>query len=80
ALAAGTPVIGLARGGATDIVRDGIDGLLIDDTDLASVRTAIAGIRARDWDRRALSDRAGDFSTERFVERMRAVVDPLLAG
>jgi len=80
ALAAGTPVIGLARGGATDIVRDGIDGMLIEDTDIASVRRAIAELRARDWDRQALSDRAGDFSTERFVERMRAVVDPLLAG
>lgn len=80
ALAAGTPVVGLARGGATDIVRDGIDGLLIDDADLASLRTAIAGIRARDWNRGVLSDRAREFSTERFVERMRAIIDPLLAG
>ncbi len=80
ALAAGTPVIGLARGGATDIVRDGIDGLLIDDADRASLRAAISGIHGRDWDRGALSDRAREFSTERFVERMRAIIDPLLAG
>jgi glycosyltransferase involved in cell wall biosynthesis len=75
ALAAGTPVVALAAGGARDIVRDGVDGVLIERADLAAVRGGVQAVAARSWDAAALRHRAHEFSTERFLERMRAWLD-----
>ena len=83
ALAAGTPVIGFARGGARDIVRDGIDGVLVDRTDPATIRAAVDRVATERWDRTTLRARAEEFSRERFLERLSAVVEaaaPPLTG
>jgi glycosyltransferase involved in cell wall biosynthesis len=79
ALAAGAPVIALNRGGATDIVRPGVDGLLIDEPTVAALREAIAQVASRSWDAQALAERAGEFSRENFLRRMSAYVDQFLA-
>jgi glycosyltransferase involved in cell wall biosynthesis len=75
ALAAGTPVIGLARGGAVDIVRDGVDGVLVQDADPASVREAVKRVATMTWDPDALAARAQQFSRARFVSRLREYID-----
>jgi glycosyltransferase involved in cell wall biosynthesis len=75
ALAAGTPVIALGRGGALDIVRPGVDGLLIDDARPETIGAAVRELAGREWDPFALAARAAEFSRERFLERMRVVVD-----
>ncbi|MDQ3721794.1 MAG: glycosyltransferase [Actinomycetota bacterium] len=77
ALAAGTPVIGLARGGALDIVRDGVDGILVDRADTAALRTAIERVAGAQWDRTALRARAQEFSRERFLERLGSLIGSL---
>lgn len=77
ALAAGTPVIGLARGGALDIVRDGVDGVLVGDADTASLRAAIERVASAQWDRVALRARAEEFSRERFLERLGSLIQSL---
>lgn len=69
ALAAGTPVVALSRGGAVDIVRPDVDGILIDDPELAALRAAIVTTAERAWDAETLVARAREFSTQRFVER-----------
>jgi glycosyltransferase involved in cell wall biosynthesis len=69
ALAAGTPVIALGRGGALDIVRPEIDGLLLERPDSGLLRRAVETIAARTWDRSALVEQARSFSRERFVSR-----------
>ncbi len=69
ALAAGTPVIALSRGGARDVVRPGIDGVLIDERSVTSVRAAIEQIARGSWSREELAQRASEFSTDRFVAR-----------
>jgi glycosyltransferase involved in cell wall biosynthesis len=69
ALAAGTPVIALRSGGARDIVRDGIDGVLVDDASPAALRAAVLRVGERDWDPEALRERAQEFSRERFAAR-----------
>ena len=74
ALAAGTPVIGFARGGARDIVRDGIDGVLVDRADTTQIRAAVERVATEPWDRITLRARAEEFSRERFLERLAAVV------
>jgi glycosyltransferase involved in cell wall biosynthesis len=71
-LASGTPVIALGRGGAVDIVRPDVDGVLIDDPDLDALRAAITTAAERDWDTDALVARSREFSTQRFVERFEA--------
>ena len=75
ALAAGAPVVALARGGSLDIVRPEEDGLLVVRADPVSVREAVERMAARDWDPDALAARAREFSRERFLERLLATID-----
>jgi glycosyltransferase involved in cell wall biosynthesis len=74
-LAAGAPVIGLARGGALDIVRPEEDGLLVERADPASVREAVKRLAAREWNRDALAARAATFSRGRFLERLLETIE-----
>ncbi|MBS1879812.1 MAG: glycosyltransferase [Actinobacteria bacterium] len=77
ALAAGTPVVALDAGGARDIVRDGIDGVLLAGSDApsaASLAAAVERVASASWDRDALVARAGEFSRERFAARMRELL------
>lgn len=71
ALAAGTPVIALNRGGARDIVRQGLDGVLVDSPEVEQLRMAVRGAASRDWDPDALALRARMFSRQRFLQRFR---------
>ena len=77
ALAAGAPVIGVDRGGARDIVRPGVDGVLLDAPDVSALREAVEKVAARSWDRGALARRAREFSRERFLARFRAHLSDL---
>lgn len=77
ALAAGTPVIALDRGGARDIVRHGIDGLLLPDAEPQTLRRAVEEVARWEPDRRALAERAAAFSRGRFLERMAAAIQEL---
>jgi glycosyltransferase involved in cell wall biosynthesis len=72
ALASGTPLIALNRGGAKDIVRPGRDGLLIEEASAELLREAVKEVATTHWDARLLAARAGAFSRARFVERFRA--------
>ena len=75
ALAAGSPVVALYRGGARDIVRNGVDGVLVERADLRELRTAIRTVAETRWDAGELRARALEFATERFLEQMRAWLD-----
>lgn len=75
ALASGTPVVALDAGGSRDIVRQGIDGVLIANADLTDLREGIRTVAAGTWDRQTLRHRALEFSAERFLERMRSWLD-----
>jgi glycosyltransferase involved in cell wall biosynthesis len=75
ALAAGAPVVALDAGGARDIVRNGVDGALIEKPELGPLRYAIRSVAEMDWDPAELHSRASEFATERFLERMRDWLD-----
>ncbi len=75
ALAAGTPVIALAAGGARDIVRDGVDGVLVEQPELHQLRAAIRSTADSYWHPGQLRARALEFTPERFLERTRAWLD-----
>jgi glycosyltransferase involved in cell wall biosynthesis len=80
ALASGTPVVALDRGGAADIVRSGLEGVLVEEATVEEVRRAVGELRAADWDAQALRDRAREFSRERFETRLRAHIEELLVA
>jgi glycosyltransferase involved in cell wall biosynthesis len=70
ALGSGTPVLALARGGALDIIRSGVDGELIEDAEIELVRDGLHRLASRDWSREELAARARLFARERFLERL----------
>ncbi len=74
ALAGGAPVIALNAGGARDIVRDGIDGVLISEPTVATLRASVEQVATQEWDRKRLAERATEFSRNRFVTRMRELL------
>jgi glycosyltransferase involved in cell wall biosynthesis len=80
ALAAATPVIALNRGGARDIVRPNVDGVLIAEARSDLLRDAIAAVSSEKWDVRALVSRARSFSREHFANRVLNEIEPLLAA
>ena len=58
ALAAGTPVVALGRGGALDVVRPEVDGVLIREPLVDEIRAAVDEVARRRWDASALAARA----------------------
>lgn len=70
ALACGTPVLALSRGGVLDIVRDGIDGLFFAKDTEREVVAAIDKLRRMQFNSMNLRERAENFSAERFTRRL----------
>lgn len=69
---AGRPVVAVAAGGALETVRDGVDGLLVEDHDIRRWARALLAVHERDWDPVVLRDAAAPFSFEEFARRIRA--------
>jgi glycosyltransferase involved in cell wall biosynthesis len=75
ALAAGTPVLAVDRGGARDIVRRGRDGVLISDgADKRQIRAGVRELAERRWYPNELRAGAQRFSEERFRMRLAEVL------
>jgi glycosyltransferase involved in cell wall biosynthesis len=75
ALAAGTPVLGANAGGARDIVRPELDGVLIGDpADPARIRAGVRELAGGEWNPDALRESARRFSEERFRARLADVL------
>ncbi|NQX11394.1 glycosyltransferase [Microbacteriaceae bacterium VKM Ac-2855] len=73
AMAAGTPVIGIDRGGVTETIEDGVTGSFVSDwTDPVGIRAAIE--RARSTDPETIAAHARSFSKERFDDALRSWV------
>jgi len=74
ALASGAPVIALAKGGAPEIVRDGVDGTLVAEPDPELFASAVERLERSRWDPEALRAGARRFDKPRFVTRIREIV------
>lgn len=79
ALASGTPVVALRAGGAPEIVRDGIDGHLVDRADVEAFEAAVLRVERGSFDRAELRRQAERFGLARFEARVRAIVDDAYA-
>ncbi len=85
ALACGTPVVALGRGGVLDIVEDGVHGVLCpppagDEDRVRELAAAIDKARGFRFNSLELRNRAEQFSVERFQQGFRSLVDRLLPG
>ncbi|HEV8654719.1 MAG TPA: glycosyltransferase [Candidatus Limnocylindria bacterium] len=75
ALASGAPVVALAAGGASEIVRDGIDGALVTTPEPDAFAEAVLRVEQRTWDVEELRRSARRFDVSRFRDRIRAIVE-----
>ncbi|MEV7973360.1 glycosyltransferase [Cellulomonas sp. NPDC089187] len=75
AAAFGRPSVVLRDGGYLDTVRDGVTGEFFDRPEAESIAAAIDRGLARTWDRGLLRAHAESFGLDRFIDRLRAVVD-----
>ena len=80
AMASGTPVIALGRGGALDTVKDGETGVLFDRPDPECLNDAIARFERieESFDRTHLVTWAEQFSIDGFKSRIRELVEEKL--
>jgi glycosyltransferase involved in cell wall biosynthesis len=77
ALACGTPVVALGRGGVLDIVDDGVHGLLTErEGDVEELSTAVDRARRICFSKRALRARAEAFAGQRFADRVQSLLLP----
>jgi len=75
ALASGAPVVALGQGGATDIVRDGVDGALVPQPDPHLFAEAVRQVERTVLDPHELRRSARRFDVSRFESRIRASLD-----
>ena len=80
AQACGTPVIAYRRGGAADIVADGVTGALVDRQAVEELREAIERVASEAFDPGAIRARAERFSTVRFRREIRTAIEEMVAG
>lgn len=75
ALASGAPVVALGRGGASEIVRDGVDGAIVAEPDPALFAEAVRRVERAGSDPQELRRSARRFDVSRFESRIRASLE-----
>ena len=73
-LAAGTPVIGLRKGGALDIIEPGVNGVFFEEQTVESVAAAMETFAGMDFDRKKVMESAMKFSEAEFVRKLEKIV------
>jgi len=77
AMSAGTPVVATRVGGLAEVVRDGVDGLLVQPGDPAALATAVLGVLARREEMGAAArDNAQRFGADAYADRLAALLAP----
>ena len=75
AQACGRPVVGLARGGVTETVSDGVTGVLVDEPTAEAFAAGIAGAATMRFDPEHIRSQALRFSVSRFHDEMRPLIE-----
>jgi len=80
ALACGTPVVGLASSGITDVVRNGVEGELADENSVEALTETADRLLQQRWNPADLRQRTEVFSRSAFQTRFRFLLDRLEFG
>ena len=75
AMSCGTPVIGLARGGTTETIIEGVSGVLVEQLTPESFATGITRTMSSPFDTQAIRSHALRFSRSRFIDAMRRCIE-----
>jgi glycosyltransferase involved in cell wall biosynthesis len=78
AMASGTPVAALRRGGAVETVVEDVTGTFFDRPEVEDVVEAMKRLLRVTWDHKAIAAHAQQYSVDVFIDRVRAVVDSTL--
>ena len=70
AQACGVPVVAYGKGGVTDVVQDGVTGLLVKEQTVPAFAAAVAAARSRAWDHAAIREHAKRFTSASFRRRI----------
>lgn len=73
-LSAGVPVVALARGGALDYIKDGVNGVFFTEQTVASMRQAIERLQEMSFDKAEIQASAQRFSEQSFRQQFMAAV------
>ena len=79
ALACGTPVVALARGGATESVTDDVTGVLVPEPTAEAFAAGLSRAASKRWDPADLRAAAEGFGVNRFEARCRSLIEDILA-
>jgi glycosyltransferase involved in cell wall biosynthesis len=74
AMASGTPVIALSRGGSLDIVDTDDVGILLPEVSVSALREGVMAMASQEWDAVLIARCAAAFSRETFVRKMLAYI------
>ncbi len=80
ALACGAPVVAFSRGGARDVVRDGVNGALYGPEEPGGLAGALVRAERTEFDYTSLRTSALPFARERFQRQFRNEIENLLGG
>ena len=69
-MACGTPVIGFAVGGISDMVRDGLTGFLVQQRDVAALRIAIMDLLGNPSKRALMSEQSRRIAVEDYSREL----------
>lgn len=74
----GLPAVVLRKAGYLDSTIENVTGVFVDEPSVAQIRTGIATLRARHWDRAALQRFGERYAAATFTTRITQVVDEVL--
>lgn len=78
--ASGKPVIAYRAGGYLDTIREGLNGVFIEQPTSEQIEAAIQKFNPAEWDKQAIKNYIARFSEERFIDEIRQAVDELTAS
>jgi len=78
--ASGKPVIAYRAGGYLDTIREGLNGVFIEQPTSEQIEAAIRKFNPEEWDKQAIKNYIARFSEERFIDEIRQAVDELTAS
>ena len=80
AAACGRPAIAFRAGGALETIVDGVTGTFFDEQTPESLAAALRGFDGTGYDAQRLRAHAQTFAPQRFIERLRAIVEQIRAA